>query len=389
MARSARLDLAVVGGGVIGLSTALAGQDRGLEVRCFEGARPGAGQSAGRNRIFRHRHDQRELVALAVRARRAWEQWEERFGLALVGEEGVLVAGAGIEEHAARFEEAGVAYREVGPAEQRSALAVLGSLGETALLDVRGGSIRIGQVVEALAGRMGDRLVLGEVLGLCPDGDGVEVHAAEGIWRARHVVICAGAGTAKLARALGLELPLRNGCLLRATYAARVGIAAERWACLLDRRETAASGVYASQCEGRALYAVGLHSSEVALEAAEAPMPAEASLAPAAARTSGYVAETLPGLDPKPLELRLCRTTKLPSSDDAFGAWALGPVTVFAGHNVFKFAPVLGPLLIDAATAAAIPPELSLAPETQPQGPRSVNGHPSPPDEAVTVPTEA
>ena len=98
-------------------------------------------------------------------------------------------------------------------------------------------------------------------------------------------------------------------------------------------------------------------------------MPAEESLAPAAARTSRYVAETLPGRDPEPLELRLCRTTKLPSGDDAFGAWRRGPVTVFAGHNVFKSAPVLGPLLVDAATADAVPPELALAPEASPQAP--------------------
>ena len=368
MASSPQIDLAVVGAGIVGLSTAVAAQDRGLEVRCFERARPGAGQSAGRTRIFRHRHEDRELVALAVRARRAWEQWEERFGTVLVGDEGALVAGAGIEEHAARFDEAGVDYREVGPTGQRSALPVLDSLGDTALLDLRGGAIRIRQAVEALAGRIGDRLELAEVLGLHPYDDGVEVHAAEGIWRARHAVVCAGAGTAKLARALGLGLPLRNGCLLRATFRARQGIAAERLACLLDRRETGASGVYASQCKGRPLYAVGLHSSEVALEDAEAPMAAEESLAPAAARTSRYVAETLPGLDPEPLELRLCRTTKLPSGDDAFGAWRLGPVTVFAGHNVFKFAPVLGPLLVDAATTAAVPAELALAPEASPQG---------------------
>ena len=33
-------------------------------------------------------------------------------------------------------------------------------------------------------------------------------------------------------------------------------------------------------------------------------------------------------------------------------------MTAFAGNNVFKPAPLLGPLLVDAATSDAMPPEL-------------------------------
>ena len=49
--------------------------------------------------------------------------------------------------------------------------------------------------------------------------------------------------------------------------------------------------------------------------------------------------------------------TRLPWGDDAF-AWRQGPVTAFAGNNVFEFAPVLGPLLVDAATRSGLAPEL-------------------------------
>ncbi len=345
----------------MGLSTAVAALDRGLEVRCFEAARPGAGQSAGRTRIFRHRHDRLELVEMAVRARSAWAGWEERLGRMLVGDEGVLVVGADLEDHAGRFEDAGVEYSEVGPSGQRRVLPVLGALGEMALLDCNGGAIRIRETLGALAGWLGERLVLAEVLGLQPAGAGLEVHTSEGIWTSRRAVLCAGADTARLARPLGLDLPVRHGCQLRATFAVREGLPEERLACLLDRRETAASGVYASQCEGRPCYTVGLHSSEVRLSEGSAPIPPADSLAPSIEATSRYVTETLPGLEPEPVELRLCRTTKLPGGNDAFGAWQRSPVTVFAGNNVFKFAPLLGPLLVEAAAAGDVPQELALA----------------------------
>ncbi len=363
MGPEAELDLVVVGAGIVGLATAVAARDRGLEVRCFEAARPGAGQSAGRTRIFRHRHDRPQLVELAVRARRAWEAWEERHGHRLVGDEGVLVAAPSLEEHARRFDEAGVEYSEVGPSGQRRALPILASVGETALLEHKGGAIRVRDAVEALAGWLGDWVVLAEVLGVQPAGGGVEVHTSEGIWRARRAVLCAGADTARLARALGVDLTVRDGCLLRATFAVCEGLAEEPLACLLDRREAPASGVYALRCEDVPCYTVGLRSSEVELPDGTAPIPAAESLRPQAERTSRYVAETLPLLHREPLALRLCRTTRLPGSDDAFGAWRQGPVTVFAGNNVFKFAPLLGPLLVDAAASGALPPELALAAE--------------------------
>ena len=101
------VDLLVVGAGIAGLATALASADRGLDVRCVEAARPGAGQSAGSTRIFRHRHAEPGLVELAVAARRGWTRWEERFGCELVGRDGVLVVNSQLDEQARRLGAAG------------------------------------------------------------------------------------------------------------------------------------------------------------------------------------------------------------------------------------------------------------------------------------------
>ncbi|MFL5820397.1 MAG: NAD(P)/FAD-dependent oxidoreductase [Solirubrobacteraceae bacterium] len=352
------VDLAVVGGGIVGLSTAVAAADGGLEIRCFEAARPGAGQSAGRTRIFRHRHAEPELVELAVRARAAWDRWEQRFGRELVGREGVVMAGPDLESDLERLTTAGVEVRALDPAAQREALPIAAPLGETALLDVHGGAIRTDRAVDALVGDLGERLVLAEVVGLHPADGHVMVDTAEGVWRARRAVVCAGVDTTRLARALGLDLPVETGCQLRATFAVSEALAGGRLACLLDGRDPDASS-YAAACDGGRRYTVGLGSSELAVGGLGPAVPADAPPTQAIERTSAYVARVFPGLDPEPVELRLCWTTKLPWSEDAFAAWQHGPVTVFAGHNLFKFAPVLADLLVEAARAGRISPELA------------------------------
>ena len=248
------VDLAVVGGGIVGLSTALAAADDGLEVVCFEAGRPGAGQSAGRTRIFRHRHSDPELTALALRARAAWERWEQRFGCELVGGEGVVMTGPDLDGDFERLAEAGVEVRALDHYDQRRALPVAAPLGETVLLDVRGGAIRADRAVAALAGALGHRLVAAEVVGLHPGRDDVTVATSEGVWLARRAVVCAGVDTARIARGIGLELPIETGCQLRATYAVGEAVAGARLACLLDRRGPDASSYAAPSAPARSSF---------------------------------------------------------------------------------------------------------------------------------------
>ena len=88
-------DVAVVGAGIVGLSTAFALRERGVDVTVYERGAPGAAQSGGESRIFRHAHDDPRLVALAVESRAVWREWEARFGVELVSGDGVGAARAG------------------------------------------------------------------------------------------------------------------------------------------------------------------------------------------------------------------------------------------------------------------------------------------------------
>ena len=83
----------IIGAGVVGLATTHELSLAGHDVRCFEKTAPGSAQSKGSTRIFRQAHGSPALVELAMRARRDWREWEDRFRRRLVGSEGLIVTG--------------------------------------------------------------------------------------------------------------------------------------------------------------------------------------------------------------------------------------------------------------------------------------------------------
>ena len=300
----------------------------------FEQAEPGSGQSAGRTRVFRHGHDDERLVRLAVHARAEWERLEEELGARLLGREGVLVCGPNVAERAAAFKAVGVPARRVDRDGQLAALPVMAPPDDAALLDELGGSIDVRAAIEGLEGALGDRLVAAQVFEIAEaPGGGVEVRTSEGIWRAERAIVCAGAQTPAFARALGLDIPLQIELHTRASFGVREPGAA--LACLQDRSGDHGEVVYAAPMPDGLEYAIGLGT--------EHEPPVDEALA----RLTAYVERAMPGLDPDPARVRLCRTSILPWGSDAFAAWRAGDVTVLAGANLFKFGPLVGELLAD------------------------------------------
>ncbi|HUC34597.1 MAG TPA: FAD-dependent oxidoreductase [Gaiellaceae bacterium] len=339
-----RAEVAVVGAGIVGLAAADALARAGVDARCFEAAEPGGGQSAGRTRVFRHVHDRADLVELVSRARRGWDEWSELAGSALIGEEGVLFASPDAEAIAELFAAAGVDHRLVDEDEQRRLLPILAPPGGPTLYDVRGGAIRVREAVAALVERLGKRLVLEEVLTVDSDG-GVET--ASGSSRFDRVLICAGARTPRLAAPLGIDLPLEIRDHTRATFRIRKEHAC--LACWLDRTKAYGATVYSGPIPALEGFAVGLATED-------------SDPAGSVARVRSYVERALPGLDPDPIETITRPLTILPWHPDAFAVWEAGAVLAFAGHNLFKFAPVLGDLLAEACRGR-------IAPELRPPNP--------------------
>jgi sarcosine oxidase len=350
-------DVGVVGGGIVGLSTAYALLERGASVRVYERGVPGNGQSGGESRIFRHAHDDPRLVEFARTSRAIWDEWAERLGVELVSRDGAVALGPPAVRRLAVLEQVGgVPARAVGPAELCERLPLLARYEGPAMLDEAGGAIRTRAAIEALAGEIGDRLVADEVISVRPTGWGTVELRAGGV-RAEHasVVVCAGRDTARLARGVGLSLPLRLAAHARATFAVRDD--SERLACLQDGSgEFGEAGTYGAPLPGNRRYAVGLGEAVAVKD--DGSFLGAGDLAALADRAAAYVRHALPGLDPDPVDYRHCWVTDLPWSEDGMAVWETEAIFFVAGHNLFKHAPALARALARAALSEQLVAEL-------------------------------
>jgi sarcosine oxidase len=353
---------AVVGAGIVGLCTAYALLESGAEVRVYELGSPGCGQSAGESRIFRHAHDDPRLVAFTAEGRAIWSEWEGELGTELVSRDGVVAIGDPVPGRQEKLERAGVEVVTIdqeGIAEQ---LPIFAGYDGPAMFDPGGGAIRVRAAVEALAGRLGERIRAEEVISLRPDGEGVEIRTPNERASFEAAIVCAGRQTPRLARTMGLTLPVAHSAHVRVTFALR-GAAPERLACFQDGSgEYGETGVYAAPLPGNARYAVGVAEETAADEGGSLSDPDE--LAELERRAVAYVERAFPGLDPDPVGLLHAPVTTVPWGDDGLAAWEHRGCHFAAGHNLFKQAPRLGRALAAAAIAGG-PAEPLLRPESR------------------------
>ena len=155
---------------------------------------------------------------------------------------------------------------------------------------------------------------------------------------------------------MGLSLPVRPAAHVRGTFAVR-DEAPARLACLQDGSgDFGETGTYATPAPGNRRYSVGL--SQTVEVQSDGSLFDPAGLAALGDRAAVYVAEALPGLDPRPVEYRHCWVTELPWGPDGVAVWEAESMFFVAGHNLFKQAPALGRALAGAALGDRLPADL-------------------------------
>lgn len=356
--------VAVVGAGIVGLSTAAALVERDVEVTVFERGVPGDGQSGGSGRIFRHAHDDPRLVTFAQRSLAIWRSWERRFGTELVTSDGAIAVGPNVERRHEALAAADVATaRIIDGAQVPRFLPMSAGYDGPALVDAGAGAIRTRAAVKSLSALLQGRLVTDEVYAVAPRSTGmIDVVAGGGIARFHRVVVCAGRGSARLARSVGCAVPVALEAHVRFTYVVRGG-PAPRTVCLQDgsgRYGTVSA--YGTPQPGGHTYAIGV-SAPIEVTDDGGVVDADA-VRRAQQETCGYVRRALPGLAPEPVGARACWITRLPWGDDGLAVWRSGDVHVVAGHNLFKLAPWLGVAVADGVVSGelcdALHPEAEL-----------------------------
>jgi sarcosine oxidase len=347
-------DVAVVGGGIVGLAAADALVRRGADVVLLERFDPGSGQSAGAARGFRHLHATAGQIADAVRSRALWDEWSARAGEPLVGEEGALRLGGDVAVDAARLLAAGVTADVVERAGSR--LPALRDDAGPLLWDPRGGAIRARRTIEWLVAELGARVRRADVLRVEPG----RLATSAGPLACGEVLLCAGAGGERL----WPHVTMRRAVHLRVTFAAPAaeparsgpgatgGPPARSWhaATWADRSGRFGELTY-GVADGPGRFALGLAELDAQ------PVPSDpladvvgpgAELDAVRARIHAYARAAFRGLGP-PLDEVVRLLTILPGDDeDALVIERRPGITVVAGHNLFKLAPLLGERAADA-----------------------------------------
>jgi sarcosine oxidase len=336
-------DLAIIGGGVLGLFAAAAALSRDLDVVCLDAGEPLGEQSRGEGRIFRVAHERPELCELALRATERWAECERSAGARLVDRCGLAVLG----------EDAEARHKAMRAAGAECALADFGQLGERlphmrlvdevpVLWDPAGASIRTEALGTWMRGLLGGRLrSASPVRAAARSGAGWSLDVPGGPVAARAVAVCAGTRAPALGAMLGVEVPEWIGVrrTLRLTFA---GSEVRPVPCVIDRSGEL-GGYSLPTVDGHSVGMIGPAVEPEIDELADSRFRKRSS---AACRR--YVRECFVGVGPEIVAEVSCEVPINPLL--AYGeGWRIvgsGDVRVLVAVNAYKFAPLIGDDLI-------------------------------------------
>jgi sarcosine oxidase len=367
MAGSDSYDVVVVGGGPVGLATAVAVADRGRSVAVLEahGFFGGHGSSCGVERQWRHQYVERDIAELTVTARGVWREFEARVRRRLIHETGSLwfgdprlhISEGQIDAAAAVLEELSLPYEAVDAAGLRDCFGFGGLPADyVGIHQPQGGVIDVPGTrgaLYALAAELGCVLRAHEPVRAIELDGTVRLRTDRGEIRASRVVVAAGAWAGELLRPLGLAVEIAT-LSLDLTYFRRA-TAARDYPTWFEFRPPTAGDDFLSYGFGVAPWADDdLVQVSGFSESSGAAGPK--AVADSRARTTAWVREHLTDLVPEIVVTGSCLAA-LPADQarqfylgSAAGLVPHGDrLVVCAGGWAFKFVPLFGRACADLA----------------------------------------
>ncbi|RLK25438.1 glycine/D-amino acid oxidase-like deaminating enzyme [Micromonospora sp. M71_S20] len=367
-------DVAVIGGGAVGLAAAWQASAAGLSVVLFERGPlfHDNGSSGGAERQWRVQYSEEPLARLVLASVPMWDRLEQAIDRPLIHRTGSLWFGdidqdsneGQIRAAADVLERLSLRYEWLGARdiEKRYGFADLPEhyqgfhQPDGGVIDVRGTLWALYTLAVASGAEIRPQVT---VLGLEPTAADVEVATVDGSVRARAVVVAAGAGTTPLLEALGLRLGMRTFEMPSAYFRLRdPSVDYPTWFAFEPTTE-ADDALY---------YGFGRNPwgrrdvVRVAPDSEAHPLP-DAAQATGVPRDddlrglSAWVARHLPNLEPTPLQASTCLVTLPEEHHQAFRVGRVPGaerVVYCTSGWIFKFVPMLGQVCVDLALRGAV-----------------------------------
>jgi sarcosine oxidase len=354
-----QVEFAVVGGGLLGLTTARALGRRGKEVLLLERDTVGnerAG-SKGSARIFRFGYDEPFYVKMAIDALPMWRELEDESGRSLLSVTGQFSFGESLDLLRAAMTSAGAPFEDLDSQEAARLVPEL-RIDGPALYEPGSGVLAADQCLDTLrhaSVASGVEVTEGRRVTSLAESDGV-VHLETDAGRvsASVAIVCAGHWSAELLGSAGIELYLTT-TLEQVAYLSPVTGHDVEVPVFIERGDPEQPWVYGLPAGSSGLLKVALHGSGLVAHPDDSPLDPEPMLLADLAERCEIL---LPGHHAVPVSTERCFYDS--SADGDFVIDRVGRIVIGAGTtgHGFKFGPLLGEMLADLATGAPPPTDI-------------------------------